>query len=182
MIHLKQSTIKSNNIMKKITLLFLIFIKISLGQSTDSEKNLQKYWKYRERLKNFVVVGDCQGCSIPSTIRGIAGDIDFTAEKPWEGDSDSEPGGPEDGGELDYGDATILWGHYLAFLATEYELMNRNGITAHLYETKREIYYALEALNRLDIKAEYWWRYYYKEDCSSLPSFFRSPAFNLCPI
>lgn len=147
-----------------VVLKYFILTQFLIGQTINPEKNLKKYWKYRERLKNFVVVGDCQGCSIPSASRGIAGDIEFTAEKPWEGDNDTEPGGPEDAGELDYGDATILWGHYLAFLATEYALMEKNGVTSHLYETKREIYYAIEALNRLDIKAEYWWRYYYKED------------------
>ncbi len=159
--------------MKK-TFLFNVLIFIlhaSFAQSSDSEKNLQKYWKYRERLKNFVVVGDCQGCSIPSAIRGYAADKNTTLTEPWEGDADNVPGGSEDGGELEYGDATMLWGHYLAFLATEYAMMKKNGVAAHLYETKREIYYALEALNRLDKKAEYWWRYYYKEDGTSANEF-----------
>lgn len=151
--------------------MMVFYTHFAFGQVSDSEKNLQKYWKYRERLKNFVVVGDCQGCSIPSAQRGYAGDKNPTLTQPWEGDSDVVSGGPEDGGELEYGDATILWGHYLAFLATEYALMEKNGITTHLYETKREIYYALEALNRLDYNAEYWWRYYYKEDGTSANKF-----------
>lgn len=149
---------------KILVLLFILIGYFSMGQTSDSEKNLQKYWKYRERLKNFIVVGDCQGCSIPSAQRGYAGDINATLDEPWEGDIDNVPGGPEDGGELEFGDATILLGHYLAVLATEYALMEKNGVTDHMYETKREIYYALEALNRLDKKAEYWWRYYYDED------------------
>jgi len=47
------------------TLLFFCFaIKVF---SQDAQENMNKYWYYRFRLLNdFMLVGDCQGCSLPA--------------------------------------------------------------------------------------------------------------------
>jgi hypothetical protein len=48
----------------KFISILTFLLSCHFSQSQTSEKNLQKYWKYRERLKNFVVVGDCEGCGL----------------------------------------------------------------------------------------------------------------------
>ncbi|HKZ67899.1 MAG TPA: hypothetical protein VJ111_16145 [Chitinophagaceae bacterium] len=54
-------------------ILYILFALVSFssfGQySFDKEKN--KYWIYRERLKTFMVSGNCKGCDIPSTSRSV---------------------------------------------------------------------------------------------------------------
>jgi hypothetical protein len=113
-----------------------ISIKICVGQG--AQINLEKYWKYRERLKNFVVVGDCMGCS--------------------------EPANGRDGtNSLSYDDATSVHGYYLGMLATEHKLLcsiqNPDAATiAQINRNEIELGYALEAINRLDMMAEFAWR------------------------
>ncbi|MFL5764644.1 MAG: hypothetical protein ACJ77K_11935 [Bacteroidia bacterium] len=94
---------------------FALLCYLPLISQTDQEhQNLEKYWRYRERLKNFVVVGDCQGCSLPSKGRGVAEDgADFNGTA----------GDPNDEGDLDFPDQTIRLEHYIAVLATEYKLL-----------------------------------------------------------
>src|SRR5258705_8649694 len=111
--------------------LFCSFIFLAAAQGPGD--NLIKYWKYRERLKNFVVVGDCQGCSCPAVGRSNASNLD----------------------PLEWSDATIEDGYYIGMLAMEYKLLKDHGYTAQLQETARELYYALEAINRLDLTAEF---------------------------
>jgi hypothetical protein len=133
--------------MKQIKILIIILselIPVTCFSQGSSEGNLQKYWKYRERLKNFVVVGNinlgCQGCSSPAESRGINGPA--------------------------WSDATDRLGYYIGMLATEYKLLNDQIIqgndpngdnSSQLQETKKELYYALEKFNTLDCLAEWWW-------------------------
>jgi hypothetical protein len=49
-------------------------------------------------------------------------------------------------------DASLRLGWYIAVLATEYKLLNVQGLDT--YQTRKELYYALEAFNRLDLNAE----------------------------
>lgn len=118
--------------------------------------NHQKYWKHKERLKNFAVVGDCQGCSIAAGGRLIQ----ISSES----------------GKLDWSDNLLRDGIYIGMLAMEYKLLTDHPTAANqqqLNRTKEELFYAIEALNRLDKMAEYWWRYYYLEqgvNAQSLPS------------
>jgi hypothetical protein len=114
-----------------MVVLFLITTSHLYAQSFD--QNLQKYWIMKERFKNFCVVGDCQGCSIPAESRDVSN-------------------------LFHYRDATISLGFYIGRLATEYKLLKDAGETAALQETSRELYYALSAFNRLDYKAEYYWK------------------------
>jgi hypothetical protein len=121
--------------MKKIFLLFFIFYSAAAAAQTASI-NLQKYWRFREKLKNFVVTGDCFGCSIPSEKR-TGDDI------------------------IEWSDATIHLGYYIGLLATEHRLLTiYNQPVERIKETERELFYALEAINRLDRYAEFGWEHY----------------------
>jgi len=116
--------------MKKIiyALLFVFIITDIYAQDIIHEyQNLQKYWYYRFRLKNdFMLVGDCQGCSMPANTRnkGLQNNLYWS-----------------DGGASDLG-----W--YIGILATEYKLLSDAGEPTDT--TVMELYYALEAFNRID--------------------------------
>jgi hypothetical protein len=129
--------------MKKNWMFFALTLLIGLinqVQAQTDAMNHSKYWYYRWRLLNdFMVVGptpscpdgNCQGHSIPATIRMPVA---------WDR-------------SLEFGeDGTIALGYYLAVLATEYHLLDHYG--EDLAQTKKEIYYALKAINRLDLGAE----------------------------
>src|SRR6185312_7100871 len=102
-------------------------------------QNLQKYWEYRERLKDFVVVGSDSGCSLISPNR--------TA------------------GELKYQDEPTPLGYYVGVLASEYYLLDTQASdtasASQKARTLEELYYALAAAVRLDQNAEAYWRHYY---------------------
>ncbi len=110
-------------------------------------ENLQKYWKFRNNFQeHFVKVGSEAGESLPAgSINPRACiDNDFNDDTPYDGS-----GGYS---EMHWGDGMIRHGHYLGLLATEYRLLKNSGqdVTAVL----SELYYALEAINRLDLRAE----------------------------
>ncbi len=134
-------------IRKTINRLFLICIIVcNTSAWAQPEQNLKKYWRYRERFKNYVVPGECQGCGLPSTGRFPELDVNGSIIK---------------SGHLNYPDETIHLGHYIGMLAMELHLTG-GGVNL-------DIWYALEAFNRLDKTAEGWWRHYYL-DQSSIPT------------
>lgn len=99
------------------------------------DRNLLKYWRYRDRFNHaFTVLGVECGNSLPAAARG--------------GDSWVAP-------ELQFGDAVLDMGYYLGVLATEYRLLKNYGQDAST--TERELYYALQEINRLDAFAESAW-------------------------
>jgi len=119
----------------------LVAIILPLSQQLFSQghtANLDKYWKYRERLTSqFLVVGDEPGMSIP------AGRRDTLSQT------------------LLFGDATIWLGWYCGALALEYHLLTHpqyqgydNGNSNAVDSTLNELYYALNSLKRLDERAE----------------------------
>lgn len=114
-----------------ISLMLLLMAMNSYGQ--DAETNLKKYWKFRERLKNFVVPGNCLGCGNAAQSIGY------------------------DGGECEikYDDSGIRLGMYVSMLAMEYKLLANNS--QDLSAVRKELYYAIEALNRVDKYAEAFW-------------------------
>jgi hypothetical protein len=124
--------------MKAILFFSLLFcVSYSVGQS--DQENQDKYWKYREILKTkFTKVGSLAGESIPMACRipGYA----------YGGNSDPI------GTQLQWKDATITLGYYLIVLATEYKLLSDTGEDSD--PTMNELYYALNAINRLDFTAE----------------------------
>lgn len=122
------------NLKRCLTICVFILTSI-LSQAQNDHLNHQKYWFYRWRLlKSFMVVGDCDGCSIPANQRRHYayqnGEID----------------------NLKFGDGTIILGQYISMLATEFKLLTINNQST--LQTRKELYYALKAFNRLDIKAE----------------------------
>lgn len=110
--------------MKKLILFLILFSSIKLSAQTP-DFNLQKYWYLRWRLKNyFMVVGPNYGEGYPSGHRG------FYVEN------------------LSSGDAPNYLATYMGVLATEIKILKERGMDYN--ETKRELYYALYALNRWD--------------------------------
>jgi hypothetical protein len=113
-------------------ILFLILITTSCiyAQDQNDINNHKKYWYYKWRLNNnFVLVGDCNGCSQPASTRNF--------------------------GAIKWSDGGIEQGIYLMMLATEYKLLSNNG--QNLTEITKEIFYALNQINKMDYYAEYYY-------------------------
>lgn len=127
---------------KTILLITLAAITCSLGLSQSLEQNLKKYWYYRDRLKSdFMVVdnNNGQGTNIPASLRNKKEDAQGVMQT-----------------YLEWGDAEAYLGQYVMVLATEYKLLKDNE--QDYSETLQELKNALNAFERLDKYAEYWWR------------------------
>lgn len=121
-----------------LPLLVLLILSSLDTEAQNLVLNQDKYWDYRQQmLEEYVTVGEGQGKSIPS-------------------------GGKDDEAHfITWGDATINLGWYLGILATEYHLSRKN---AHIRteaenviqkeQTLQELFFALKALDRLDLQAE----------------------------
>jgi hypothetical protein len=113
-------------------------LPLSCNMIQNYDRNLRKYWRYRDRFNNaFTVLGVQCGNSLPAAARG--------------GDSWVAP-------VLQFGDAVLDMGYYLGVLATEYRLLKDYGQDTSA--TEQELYYALQELNRLDAFAESAWTEY----------------------
>lgn len=120
------------------TFIFLIFSNVLFCQGADQE-NLEKYWKYRDQLrKRFMKIGQNDGESIPASV--------IIPHRQY-GQTDQSTGSI-----LQWRDATITLGYYWIVLATEYKLLSENN--QDVQATLNELYYAMQAFNRLDMKAE----------------------------
>jgi hypothetical protein len=121
------------------SVLFLLLLLIASTMSAQGDhRNLEKYWRYRQRLRElFVKVGPGPGESIPaaeiSRYREVFGNPGVTY-----GQSD--------------GTATLGW--YIAVLASEHGLLVRNGLPTA--ENEEELYFALNALWRLDAQSNFY--------------------------
>jgi len=113
--------------------------------------NLQKYWKLRSDFReDFVKIGPNSGESLAA--RGLK-PLDCVDNLTSDGTGyAATPNGYYGHGEIHWGDAMIRHGYYLGLLATEYKLLKDDGqdVTGVL----NELYYALNAINRLDKLAE----------------------------
>ena len=130
--------------MKKIIIgLFLLLLAIPFYSQTQ-QQNLDKYWSYRQRLRDkFMVVSSDvmdQGVNIP------AAEIFYN-----------------DPQNLTYMNNRICWGdensnmcQYLSVLATELWILKNNG--QNYSKTLEELYYAMLALERLDYFSESYFR------------------------
>lgn len=126
---------KQNVLMgKRIRVILLFVFAVCLSYAQSPQRNLEKYWHYRERLRErFVVVSqdvEEEGVNIP------AGDI-F-------------------GDTVSWSDGNSIMSHYLALLSTELWLLKTNG--QDYSATLSELYYAMLALERLDLYSESHWR------------------------
>ena len=132
-----------------LILLFSVFaVNFCVSQSQNME-NLKKYWRFRERLKNFVVPGDCQGCSLPSKLRNFPEDYRDTIQNGYLHIKHAS---------LEFSDETIHLGHYIGMLAMEYGVLLSKGETSQIEKTKSEL---AHAFNRLDETAEESWQTYF---------------------
>jgi hypothetical protein len=116
-----------------LLLLFFYLYPCCWLKAQGDEQNLHKYWHYRHRLvHDFMVVGPDSGQSIPAGVRNL-----------WNGSG------------LHFGDAPVYLGYYIGVLSTEYSLLKQSG--SNTDQTLTELFYALEAVNRLDDNAEKYW-------------------------
>lgn len=116
-----------------LSLLIILFAFDSFAQNANN--NMMKYVYYKQRfLEAFIHVGHNQGESVPFDVR---------CNSYYSNDIKNKIG---------LGDATIRLGYYIATLATEYNLLTNNN--QNTFQTRKELYYALEAFNRLDYTAE----------------------------
>lgn len=138
--------------MKNMILLVIFGLLHATSFAQTDQKNLEKYWKFRASFKkNFIRIGTEDGESLPMGRRGFFKCINFD----WNNTDLTYTQVKAIGnryGQLYWGDGVIRHGHYIGFLATEYALLKKNGqdVTA----TVNELYYALNAFNRLDSMAE----------------------------
>jgi hypothetical protein len=119
---------------------------------------LVKYLHYRLRLRGdgtaarpgFVSVGAAAGESLPASMRAPQADC---ATDWWMNDGQcTQLNAPKSKGKLEWGDSTIWLGWYLATLASEHAAFQKIGVDTS--ETRADLYYALQAFNRLDKAAE----------------------------
>lgn len=102
--------------------------------SNSRAQPLEKYWVYRERLKNFMVSTISDGGGIPAGSRAL-----------------NTPGPPS----LNWADAGWQIGYWIGTLAMEYKLLSDNG--KDLSQTRSDLYHALYSIGRLDQNAEEVW-------------------------
>ena len=126
---------------------------IGFGQKSDYI-NHAKYWYYRTRLRNdFMMVGPGQGMSIPMQERGYFYLPYTNTTNPNYTNFTSVPNGA-DGQTAKWGDSMGDLGYYIGVLATEYYLLSQNSQPQKTDSTLKELYYALWALNRMDMNAD----------------------------
>lgn len=140
--------------MKKILAFICASIPLSFLGQVHNELH-DKYWNYRERLvKDFVRVGDESGMSIPISARSVG----FAYSNCEPNEEQLRPS------RVYFQDATIYLGHYLAVLASESKLLMeqwqqsdalaQQDIQVRLNQVYAEIYFALNAIERLDKNCE----------------------------
>ena len=125
-------------IFKKSLLLFFGFTCAFALVGQTKYLNQVKYWDYRYSFKKeFISIGTGNGKSLPATMQSTETQ------------------------QLDYSNASVQLGWYIAMLATEYQILSANmylPITEHeeLSPTQNliELYRALKTLDRLDGNAE----------------------------
>jgi len=115
--------------------------------SQNEIENLKKYWNYRDKFrKHFVSIGPGKGEGINvSNIDGDPNNAGAFNGTPW-------PIHTPVNGFIKIGDGMAQQGDYLAVLATEYKLLHDAGLD--VTGTLNELYYAINAIDRLDKTAE----------------------------
>ncbi len=123
----------------------LVLITSATAYGQTGQLNQQKYWKLRDALReDFVKISPDFGGSIVA--RALVPNTCFN-------NIDDSPGnGMFSMGEMHFGDGMIRQGYYLGLLATEYRLLKDSG--QDTMGVLNELYYALAAINRVDLNAE----------------------------
>jgi hypothetical protein len=139
----------------------------AISQVATEEILRDRYWQYRERTRrHFVKIGKEDGESIPIIriepeyemliIPADKVNLAVPDDQKWETVK----------GKIFFGDAGVDLGYYMGMLATEYAVLKKEG--ADLTAIKNELYYAINAFNRLDFNAEL----YFQTGSGNLNGFF----------
>jgi hypothetical protein len=127
---------------QKIILIFSLLYYCHILQAQTPEKNLIKYWNYRDKFqKQFVLIGSNPGYGI-----NFANIDNNPAHWSWVNPNDVTHGFRKTG------DAMNDQGSYISVLATQYRLLKDGG--KDVTSTLNELYYAINAVNRVDRRAE----------------------------
>ncbi len=122
-----------------ITIIILI-CKNDIAYSQNELDHHKKYWYYRSRLTNdFMKVGLGDGESLQFQQRGKDASSHNAVNA-----------------VMASGDASAYHGYYIGVLAMEYKLLQANNQSTD--KVKHELFCALNAINRLDYKAEGLWQ------------------------
>ena len=128
--------------MKNLTVLLLgLLVSLCAYTQADDNLNFKKYWKFRNNFRrDFIKIGPERGEGIAAVRRrpldcrnNVFGEIG-------------------DRGTMSWGDGMIMHGHYIGMLALEYRMLRDRKED---YEgVLNELYYAINAINRVDLRAE----------------------------
>ena len=100
-----------------LIILVSIFLTTSSAYAGGPADNMQKYWIYRERVKNFMFEGNGNGSGL------VLGDRDKSI--------------------LGSGDEPWQLGYYIASLAMEWKLLHDHGFSTA--QTEKDLYFAIPA-------------------------------------
>jgi hypothetical protein len=120
----------------RFCILLLLIIPYTSQAQFLSQKD--KYWIYRERLKNFMVRSQGtaeKGRDIPASYRDKSDKLSWS-DTPW------------------------MIGYWMGTLAMEYQLLRNAGFgstSPEVMQTKEDLYGAIQSINRLDWEAEESW-------------------------
>lgn len=142
--------------MRLLLILFSFCASQHFLQAQQAQDWQAKYWQYRARFlgdstqAGFIELGEGAGCSLPASRRSPSANC----QKDWHivNKSCVARAGK---GKINWSDATIYLGFYLTVISLEHEnLKNSNADSASLQALKQEVWWALEAFERLDSMAE----------------------------
>jgi|LakMenE01Jun11ns_1017448.scaffolds.fasta_scaffold9784427_2 hypothetical protein len=159
--------------MKKIILSILFTLQLGSGIAQFSDEDLQRrYFLSRDRLKKWFVSASSSpggGFPIENIILGDGafsypfdrvllkadGTDSIISNDNWNSNSDNAKN-TEASGVMSCDNPLIMLGEYLSVLSTEYWLMKHYGMqqSEDFLAVKNELYYALQAIDRLDGSAE----------------------------
>jgi len=129
--------------MKKIIAFAMLLALHGPSYAQTEQDNHEKYWTYRNNLiRKFLKIGASNSL------------LDFGNSIPIENRDNINTNCTGTGKRMRWGDATIHQGYYIATLACEYELLRRSG--KDCAPTLNELYYAIQAVDRLDDYAEWY--------------------------
>ena len=139
----------------------ILFYLKSQQNPPDENELATKYWNYRDRFKKqFVIIGNAQGEGInianidnqPAN-SNVPGASNLHTQT-WANTNglNGQPGVANLHGYREWGDAMAQQGDYITVLATEYKLLKDAGKDVN--PTLNELYYAIEAVDRMDFFAE----------------------------
>ena len=139
--------------MKNVFCILLLSLFVMPLTAQNTKQNLKKYWEYRDRFLGldgnggFISVGMEAGQSLPMSGRNRHANC---SNDWWLVEAKCKK--TKGKGKVQWCDCTVYLGHYIAVLALEYKNLKNAGKNPKA--TVEELYYALEAYERLDRAGE----------------------------